>query len=77
MWQPEETEQTELDVPEGHEPGESMAALWGKFLGLAAIVTTTGWVVGRAGVSVIEVTDLSGTVVGAFGTSVRRRFPNW
>lgn len=74
-WLPEETEETEVDVPDEPEPGESMARLWSRFTLLAAVVTVAGWVIGRAGISVIEATGLSGTVVGTFFTSVATSLP--
>lgn len=75
MWQPEQTEETRLDEPQEPEADETMAGLWLRFLGLAAIVTAAGWVVARSGLSTSVVTGLSGTFVGTFFTSVATSLP--
>lgn len=75
MWQPEHTEETRLDKSEQPVSGESMSRLWGTFALFAAIVSTAGWVVARAGLSISEVTGLSGTFVGTFFTSAATSLP--
>lgn len=75
MWRPEVTSETVPDVPDAPQPGESGVGLWGRFVLLAAVVAMAGWVVGRAGMSISEATDLSGTFVGAFLTAVATSLP--
>jgi cation:H+ antiporter len=75
MWHPEETEDTRLDEPDEPEPGESLPGLWVRFGGLAGATAASGWVVGRAGLSLIEATGLSGTFVAVAFTAVATSLP--
>ncbi|WP_216077732.1 sodium:calcium antiporter [Isoptericola sediminis] len=68
MWQPIRTPQTEDDDggdgDDGHEDGRSTPRLWWSLAGLGVVVGVAGWLVGRAGLSVVEATGLDGGVVG-------------
>lgn len=75
MWAPARTPETRPDVPDETPAGESLRALWGRFALSAAIVAVAGWLVARAGLSIVERTALSGTFVGAFFTSVVTSLP--
>lgn len=75
MWQPEETDDTDLDVPDEPEVGESMAGLAVRFGALTLVVGIAGWGVGRAGISFMEATGISGTVVAVVFTSVATSLP--
>ena len=75
MWHPQQTEDTRLDEPDEAEPGESLARLWAWFGSLAAATAASGWVVGRAGLSLIEATGLSGTFVAVAFTAVATSLP--
>lgn len=75
MWLPQQTEQTRLDEPGEAAPGESVANLLLRLLGLAVVVAVSGWVIGRAGISIAELTGLSGTVVGTAMTSITTSLP--
>jgi cation:H+ antiporter len=70
MWQPTRTAQT-ADDDEGDDPdgegtadGTSTGRLWGTLAGLGLVVGVAGWVVGRAGLSVVAATGLDGGLVG-------------
>lgn len=70
MWQPAQTPETVEDEPDEEEVDQPTRKLVPALLGLAAVVGATGWVVGRAGLSIVAATDLSGSLVGALFTSV-------
>jgi cation:H+ antiporter len=75
MWHPQQTEDTQLDEPDEADPGESLGGLWTGFGALAAVTAVSGWVVGRAGLSLIEATGLSGTFVAVAFTAVATSLP--
>ncbi len=75
MWHPRETAETRLDVPEEGQGEESLVGLWGRFVGLAAVVAGVGFVVAHAGLSLMAGTGLSGTLVGGLMTSVVTSLP--
>lgn len=75
MWRPEETVDTRTDEPEERSFEGSTAAPWVSFAALAATVAAAGYVVARGGLSIIEGTALSGTVVGTFFTSIATSLP--
>jgi cation:H+ antiporter len=67
MWQPIRTGQTADDDAGDDEvvaAGTSTSRLWWVLAGLGAVVGVAGWVVGRAGLSVVAATGLDGGVVG-------------
>ncbi|MCF6742956.1 sodium:calcium symporter [Blastococcus sp. KM273128] len=76
MWQPKHTEQTADDDGEGNGDGDeeggdegdgdgrSTARLWGLLAALGLVTGVAGWLVGRAGLSVIARTDLDSGVLG-------------
>lgn len=75
MWQPEQTDDTDLDVPDEPEPGETLGGLAVRFAALGLVVGVAGWVVGRAGISFMASTGMSGTVVAVLLTSVATSLP--
>ncbi|MEZ5098764.1 MAG: sodium:calcium antiporter [Thermoleophilia bacterium] len=75
MWHPRRTSDTQPDEPAQHDPRESLSGLWARFLGLALVVVVAGWAIGRSGVSLIETTGISETLVGTFFTSVATSIP--
>jgi cation:H+ antiporter len=75
MWHPQRTVDTQLDEPDEAVPDENLAGLWGRFAVLAAVTAASGWVVGRAGLSLIEATGLSGTFVAVAFTAVATSLP--
>jgi cation:H+ antiporter len=77
MWQPARTAQTADDDGDdgddgrgddpdaaGAEDGTSTGRLWGVLAALGLLVGVAGWVVGRAGLSVVAATGLDGGLVG-------------
>lgn len=75
MWHPEETDDTLLDEPDEPKAGETLVGLWTRFGLLAATTMVSGWVVGRAGLALIELTGLSGTFVAVVFTAVATSLP--
>lgn len=72
LWRVTPTSSTRPDEPDpaAQRPGESTAAMWLKFAALAAVVSATGYVVGVAGLSLVERTGMSSGVVGAVVTGL-------
>jgi cation:H+ antiporter len=74
MWQPKHTDQTEdgdgdgdgEDGEDGEGDGDdrSTARLWGLLAALGLVTGVAGWLVGRAGLSVIALTGLDSGVLG-------------
>jgi len=67
MWQPIRTAQTADDDEAGDDDPQddrSTARLWWSLAALGAVVGVAGWIVGRAGLSVVAATGLDGGVVG-------------
>lgn len=75
MWQPEMTRETRLDEPDEPGDGETVAGLWWRFGVAAVVVGAAGWVVGRAGLSLVEATGLSGTFVAVAFTAIATSLP--
>ncbi|MDA0271136.1 MAG: sodium:calcium antiporter, partial [Chloroflexi bacterium] len=75
MWRPVTTPSTRQDEREDGPPGESLPRLLLVFAGLGIGVAAAGFVVSRAGISVIAETALTGTVVGTLMTSVTTSIP--
>lgn len=74
MWFPQETRETERDVPH-EEAGPSNPRLWSVFALLAALTAASGWVIARAGTSIAAHTGLSETLVGALFTAISTSLP--
>lgn len=75
MWQPKPTTETRLDIPDDKAKKEPLANLLISFLTLATLVAGTGFIVARAGLSLMADTGLSGTLVGGLMTSVITSLP--
>ncbi len=75
MWHPEETSETDTDEPDPDAEQESLTGLLVRFGLLALAVVVAGFVVAQAGLSIVETTGASGTLVGAFATSITTSLP--
>lgn len=77
MWLVKQTHRTREDVPDpaSFDNGESLAWMWTKFAVLAVVVAATGYVVGEAGLSLVERTGMSSGLVGALITGVVTSLP--
>lgn len=75
MWRPEQTAETEEDVPEEQPLDISLTQLWIRFAALAAVVGLAGWAIEQSAVVVINETDISQSVVGALMTAVVTSLP--
>ncbi len=75
MWWPHQTPETRADRPEPEALEASLVRLWLGFAVLAAVVGGCGFVVARAGVSLVAETGLSGSLVGGLVTSVVTSLP--
>jgi cation:H+ antiporter len=70
MWVATATPETRQDEPDPGAQSASLRALAAQFAVLAGVVLVAGYAVAQAGLSLAADTGLSGTVVGAFATSV-------
>lgn len=75
MWKAVQTSETVPDEPEDESFEASLKELWSQFVLLAVVVAVSGYVVARAGASVIAATGLSATFVGAFFTAISTSLP--
>ncbi|MEZ5239958.1 MAG: hypothetical protein R2716_13750 [Microthrixaceae bacterium] len=76
MWHPQRTEETVEDEPDPDAgSGRPIGLLWFHFGWMAATVAVVGYLVGRAGITVVQETALSGSVVGGLFTSVVTSLP--
>ncbi|MFE3459334.1 sodium:calcium antiporter [Nocardiopsis aegyptia] len=77
MWLVKQTRRTREDVPDpgSFDEGEPLAWMWAKFAALAAVVAITGYLVGEAGLSLVERTGMSSGLVGALITGVVTSLP--
>ncbi|HSJ21854.1 MAG TPA: hypothetical protein VK964_14885 [Nocardioidaceae bacterium] len=75
MWEPTMTAETRQDTPDSDSEAASLKRLSAQFVGLALVVVVAGYLVARAGLSLVAETGLSGTVVGTFATSVATSLP--
>lgn len=75
MWRPTVTDETREDEPDADAEQADLRALLIRFLLLAAVLAGAGFVVAQAGIAVVAETGVSGTVVGAFATSVATSVP--
>ncbi|GAB2685178.1 sodium:calcium antiporter [Thalassiella azotivora] len=74
MWRAVDTDDTS-DRESGPASGSSTWTLWGRLVVLGVVVAATGWAVGRAGVSVVERTQIPSGVVGFTLTTVITSLP--
>lgn len=75
MWKPTVTSETREDTPDPEAEDGSLRRMAAQFAVLALATLTAGYLVARSGLALIEQTGLSGTVVGAFATSVATSLP--
>jgi cation:H+ antiporter len=75
MWEPTMTPETRQDTPDPAAEAASLKRLSSEFVALALVVVVAGYLVARAGLSLVAETGLSGTVVGTFATSVATSLP--
>lgn len=75
MWKPTVTSETRQDTPDPEASTASLRRLLGKFALLAVTVAAAGYLVARSGLSVAQETQISGTVIGTFATSVATSLP--
>jgi cation:H+ antiporter len=75
MWQPTMTPETRQDTPDPDAESTSLRRLSAEFVVLALVVVVAGYLVARAGLSLVAETGLSGTVVGTFATSIATSLP--
>ncbi len=74
-WRLMMTRETKPDVPEEPEPGQTLAKLWMKFAGAAAVVVVAGWALTRASAQMAEAFNWSQTFVGSLFTAVATSLP--
>lgn len=75
MWKPTRTPETREDEPDPEASQASLSRLAGEFAAMALLVLASGFFVARAGLSLVAEAGVSGTVVGAFATSVTTSLP--
>jgi cation:H+ antiporter len=75
MWEPRVTSETRPDTPDPEAVDGSLRVMAGQFAILAFVVLVAGYLVARSGTALMAQTGLSGTVVGAFVTSVATSLP--
>lgn len=76
LWQARTTEATRSDDPQEEENyGSVQARVWFYFAGLVLILGAAGFMIAQTGVSLVERTGLSETVVGFFMTSIATSLP--
>ncbi len=75
MWWPRRTVETRVDVPSASQNDGPVLRLWLRFAVMAGIVATTGFLVGHAGLSLVQETGIRGSVVGGLLTSVVTSLP--
>lgn len=77
MWEPVDTPETRRDIPD--EPPsrdrKELLPLLGRFIGLALVLATAGWVISKAGGAVSDRVGVSQTAVGALMTAVATSLP--
>lgn len=74
-WKPVETKQTVLDTPEKHSEDFSLSSLLWRFFLLSLIVGVCGYVVGKTGADIVQLTGLSEGIVGVFFTAIATSLP--
>lgn len=75
MWWPEPTAETRRDEPDPEAEAQALGSLLVPFVLLAGAVAGSGWLVARAGLSLVEGSGLSGSFVGGLLTSVVTSLP--
>lgn len=75
MWSPARTLETRLDEPGEANVKRSLSLLWLAFLGLAAVIGVSGWLLERSASVIAEETGLSQAAVGVLLTSIATSLP--
>ncbi|MBB3191988.1 sodium:calcium antiporter [Halomonas cerina] len=75
MWRPAQTRDTQPDVPEAGARERPAAPLWLIFIGLAALLGVSGWLLERSAAVIAVETGLGQSVVGALMTAVVTSLP--
>jgi len=75
MWWPEQTDATEKEEPDPEAERASLSRTLLTFGSLVIVVSVSGYVVARGGISIAEATDLTGSFVGGALTSVITSLP--
>lgn len=75
MWQPRQTDDTVVDVPDPARPAQSLPLLIGKFVLLAAVITVAGVVVADTTGTVADHTGMSEAVAGGLLSGVATSLP--
>jgi len=75
MWRPRQTDETREDLPDPDAERAPLRSLVARFVVLASLVAGSGFVVARAGLSLVAESGLSGSFVGGVFTSVVTSLP--
>jgi len=75
MWNPTMTSETRQDSPDPESSTSSLGGLSTRFVVFALLTVVAGYLVARAGLSIVAELGISGTVVGTFATSIATSLP--
>lgn len=75
LWQPTQTEETRLDIPDEPRGGRPLSRLWFALGALALLVGTAGWLIGQASISMVTHTGLSETIMGGLFATISTSLP--
>jgi len=75
MWNPTMTSETRQDSPDPESSTSSLGGLSTRFVVFALLTVAAGYLVARAGLSIVAELGISGTVVGTFATSIATSLP--
>jgi cation:H+ antiporter len=75
MWEPRRTTETRNDVPDEWNEQTPLGGIWIRFAAFGSALALSGWVLAQSGTSIAARTGLSGTLVGAFMTSIATSLP--
>lgn len=75
MWQPEDTAETQLDVPQNKAKDTSLTQLWTRFAFLAVVVGIAGWLIEHSAVVITQRANVSQAVVGGLLTAIVTSLP--
>ncbi len=75
MWTPRNTEETRADEPDDEAANQALLPLWGRFVGLAAVLGVAGYVLTSVATRLGSQTGMGETAVGIVLTSVVTSLP--